>query len=79
MRKIHARARLALVIASGTLAACSTLGLPFGARDPAAIALAGWTSFGMMLAFVAVSAATMFTPTIACGLASCGEGLKSRL
>ena len=36
MRKIHARARLALVIASGTLAACSTLGLPFGARDPAA-------------------------------------------
>jgi len=38
MRKIHARARLAVVIASGTIAACGTLGLPFGARDPAASA-----------------------------------------
>ena len=41
-------------------AATVRVGHAYGARDPAAIALAGWTSFGMMLAFVAVSAATMF-------------------
>jgi MATE family multidrug resistance protein len=41
-------------------AASVRVGHAFGARDPAAIALAGWTALGMTLAFVAVSAATMF-------------------
>ncbi len=41
-------------------AASVRVGHAFGARDRAAISRAGWTAFGMTMAFVAVSAATMF-------------------
>jgi MATE family multidrug resistance protein len=41
-------------------AASVRVGHAYGARDPAAVSLAGWTVFFMTMAFVAVSAATMF-------------------
>ena len=41
-------------------AASVRVGHAYGARDPAAISLAGWTAFGMTMAFVLVSAGTMF-------------------
>lgn len=41
-------------------AATVRVGHAYGARDRAAVALAGWTALGMTLVFVAVSAATMF-------------------
>src|SRR5271170_649832 len=41
-------------------AASVRVGHAFGARDRAAVSLAGWTAFGMTMAFVAVSAGAMF-------------------
>jgi MATE family multidrug resistance protein len=41
-------------------AATVRVGHAFGARDASAVSLAGWTAFFMTMAFVAVSAATMF-------------------
>ena len=41
-------------------AASVRVGHAFGARDRAAVSLAGWTAFGMTMVFVAASAATMF-------------------
>jgi MATE family multidrug resistance protein len=41
-------------------AATVRVGHAYGARDPSAVSLAGWTAFFMTIAFVAVSAATMF-------------------
>ncbi len=41
-------------------AASVRVGHAFGARDRAGVARAGWTAFGLTMAFVAASAATMF-------------------
>jgi MATE family multidrug resistance protein len=41
-------------------AASVRVGHAFGARDRAAVSLAGWTAFGMTMAFVAISAGAMF-------------------
>jgi MATE family multidrug resistance protein len=41
-------------------AASVRVGHAYGARDPAAVSLAGWTALYLTMAFVAVSAATMF-------------------
>ena len=41
-------------------AATVRVGHAYGARDVTGVSIAGWTAFGMTLAFVTVSAATMF-------------------
>lgn len=54
------------------------VGLAYGARDRRRVALAGWTSFGMALAFMAVSAAAMWIfPRELAGLFLEAEGGES--